>query len=326
MKDIGIVGLPYAGKTTLFMAMTRSGATGGRANQAVVDVPDERIAVLARLERSAKTVPAKVRFVDVPGGLTAQGIAEYRTTDALCMVVGAYSEGIDPGGDLAALEAELLLADLASIEGAVTRARKRARADPGARAELEALERAQAHLETERPLRDVELDDRALKALRGFGLLTLKPYVVVANVGEGMGAPPTLPEETIPISAALEAEVAGMPSDEAGELLKEFGVSESSLRVVIASSYRALDLITFLTTGEDESRAWEVRRGARATEAARVIHSDLERGFIRAEVVSYEDLVESGSWDSSKEKGKLRVEGKDYVVQEGDVIHVRFAV
>jgi ribosome-binding ATPase len=326
MKDIGIVGLPYAGKTTLFMALTRSGAAGGRANQAVVDVPDERISVLADLEHSAKTVPAKVRFVDVPGGLTAQGIAEYRTTDALCMVVGAFSEGVDPDGDLAALEAELLLADLASIEGAVTRARKRARGEPEAHAELEALDQAQAHLEAERPLRDVDLDDVALRALRGFGLLTLKPHVVVANVGEGMFAPPTLPEATIGISAALEAEVAGMSPDEAGELLKEFGVAESSLSRVIASSYRALDLITFLTTGDDETRAWEVRRGARAPEAAGVIHSDLERGFIRAEVVSYEDLVESGSWDSSKEKGKLRVEGKDYVVKEGDVIHVRFAV
>jgi GTP-binding protein YchF len=326
MKDIGIVGLPYAGKTTLFMAMTRSGATGGRANQAVVDVPDERIAVLADLERSRQTVPAKVRFVDVPGGLTAQGIAEYRTTDALCVVVGAFSEGIDPGSDLAAVGAELLLADLASIEGAATRARKRARAEPEARAELEALEQAQAHLEAERPLRVVDLDDHALKALRGFGLLTLKPRVVVANVGEGMPVPSTLPETTVVINASLEAEVAGMSSDEAGELLKEFGIAESSLSRVIASSYRALDLVTFLTTGDDETRAWEVRRGARAREAAGVIHSDLERGFIRAEVMSYEDLVESGSWDLAKENGKLRVEGKDYVVEEGDIIHVRFAL
>ncbi len=308
------------------MAMTRSGAIGGRANQAVVDVPDERIAVLADLERSRKTVPAKIRFVDVPGGLTTQGIAEFRTTDALCVVVGAFSGGVDPGRDLAAVEAELLLADLASIEGAATRARKRARGEPEARAELEALEQAQAHLEAERPLRDANLDDHALKALRGFGLLTLKPRVVVANLGEGMSAPSTLPESTVVISAALEAEVAGMSSDEAGELLKEFGIAESSLSRVIASSYRALDLITFLTTGDDETRAWEVRRGARAPEAAGVIHSDLERGFIRAEVVSYDDLVDSGSWASAKEKGKLRVEGKDYVVQEGDVLHVRFAV
>jgi GTP-binding protein YchF len=326
MKDIGIVGLPYSGKTTLYTAMTRLGATGGRANQAVVDVPDERIALLADLERSRETVPAKVRFVDIPGGLTAQGIAEYRTTDALCMVVGAFTEDVDPDGDLAALEAELLLADLSSIEGAVTRARKRARGEVEARAELEALEEAQAHLEAERPLRDVGLDDRVRKSLRGFGLLTLKPRVVVANVGEGMTIPARLPESTIVISAALEAEVAGMPADEAAELLKEFGVAESSLSRVIAASYRALDLITFLTTGDDETRAWAVRRGARAPEAAGVIHSDLERGFIRAEVVPYEDLVEAGSWNSAKERGKLRVEGKDYVVQEGDVVHVRFAI
>lgn len=318
--------MPYSGKTTLFTAMTQSGSVGGRSNQAVVAVPDVRIGVLAKLERSSKVVAAKVRFVDVPGGLTAQGIAEYRQTDALCVVVGAFSPEADPKAELAALEAELLLADLASVESGVAKARKRARGTPDAKAELEVLEEAHAHLDAERPLREVALDDPALKILRGFGLLTLKPSVRVANVTEGAGLPPALPDGAIAISASLEAEVAGMTPEDAGELLREFGVSEPSLARVIEASYRALDLITFLTTGEDETRAWAVRRGARAPEAAGVIHSDLERGFIRAEVVSYGDLVDAGSWALSKEKGKLRVEGKDYEVREGDVINVRFAV
>ena len=154
----------------------------------------------------------------------------------------------------------------------------------------------------------------------------MKPWIVVANVEEGGALPPGLPDGALAISAALEAEVAGMDDAEAKELLAGFGVAEPGLDRVIAESYRALDLITFLTTGEDESRAWPVRRGAKAPEAAGTIHSDLERGFIRAEVVSYDDLVEAGSWDAAKAKGSLRVEGKDYVVQEGDVLHVRFAV
>jgi len=326
VKDIGIVGMPYSGKTTLFIALTQSGSPGGRANQAVVDVPDERIDVLAQIERSRKTVAAKVRFIDVPGGLTAQGIAQFRTTDALCMVVGAFSPEDDPGGDLAALESELLLSDLAVVENALSRARKKARGSSEAHSELEALEQAVVHLEAERPLREAGFDDFTLKMLRGYGLLTLKPGVVVANVSEGAELPSGLPPGSIAISAALEAEVAGMARDEAAELLREFGVSEPSLTRVISSSYGVLDLITFLTTGEDETRAWAVRRGALAPEAAGVIHTDLQKGFIRAEVVAYDDLVAAGSWAASKEKGKLRVEGKDYEVKEGDVVNIRFAV
>jgi GTP-binding protein YchF len=326
MKDIGIVGMPYSGKTTLFIALTQSGSPGGRANQAVVDVPDERVDVLAQLEGSRKIVAAKVRFIDVPGGLTAQGIAQYRTTDALCMVVGAFSPDADPHGELASLEAELLLSDLSVVENALARARKKARGSTEAKSEMEVLEQAAGHLDAERPLRDAAFDDFTQKMLRGYGLLTLKPRVVVANVSEGAELPSELPAGSIAISAALEAEVAGMAAEEAAELLREFGVSEPSLRRVISSSYAVLDLITFLTTGEDETRAWAVRRGALAPEAAGVIHTDLQRGFIRAEVVSYDDLVAAGSWAASKEKGKLRVEGKDYEVKEGDVVNIRFAI
>lgn len=326
MKDIGIVGLPYSGKSTLFTALTRSGSIGGRSNQAVVDVPDPRLGVLSDIESSKKTVNARVRFVDVPGGLTAQAIGEFRQMDALCLVLRSFGEDADARKGFGDLSAELLLADLASVDSAVGKARKRAKSDASARTELDALEKAHALLESETRLRDGEFDDVERKALRGFGPLTLKPWIVVANAEEGGGLPADLPDDAIAISASLEAEVAGMEPDDAKELLEGFGIAEPGLDRVIAACYRALDLITFLTTGADESRAWEVRRGAKAPEAAGVIHSDLERGFIRAEVVAYDDLIAAGSWDAAKPAGKLRVEGKDYVVNEGDVMNIRFAV
>lgn len=319
--------MPYSGKSTLFTALTRSGAAGGRSNQAVVDVPDPRLQVLAAQEASKKVVAAKVRFVDVPGGLTAQGIAEFRQTDALCMVVRAFGGDSDPTGELASLEAELVLADMASIESGLFKARKKAKSKPAEfKAEAEVLAKAHALLDEERPLRDGDFDPDESKILRGYGPLTLKPWIVVVNVEEGGELPDGLPEHAIAVSAALEAEVAGLEPDEAAELLTGFGITEPGLDRVIAACYQALDLITFLTTGEDETRAWEVRRGAKAPEAAGAIHSDLERGFIRAEVVGYDDLVAAGKWDNSKAKGVLRVEGKDYVVQEGDVLNIRFAV
>jgi ribosome-binding ATPase YchF (GTP1/OBG family) len=326
MKDVGIVGVPYAGKTTLFTALTNAGTAGGRSNQAVVDVPDERLKVLTELEGSKKTVHAKVRFVDVPGGLTAQGIAEFRQTDALCIVLRSYRPDADPAGELATVNAELLLADLASIESALDKGRKKARSSAEAQREVDILERAHGLLDSERLLREGEWDDDGLKFLRGFGALTLKPWIVVANVEEGAGEPTGGLEGALAVSASLEAEVAGMDDAEARDLLAGFGVEEPGLGKVIRASYRALDLITFLTTGEDESRAWEVGRGAKAPEAAGVIHSDLERGFIRAEVVHYDDIVAAGSWNNAKTQGHLRVEGKDYEVKEGDCLNIRFAV
>src|SRR5712692_5593202 len=257
MKDIGLVGVPYSGKSTLFTALTRAGAAGGRANQAVVPVPDPRLGVLAELE------------------------------------------------------------------GARRRAKSRGAHDV---AEVAALERAQAALAAETPLVEAGLDEEERKALRGLAPLTLKPWVLVANLQEGAGVPAWLPAGTVGVSAEIEAETAGMSPEEARELLAEFGVAAPGLDRVVAACYRAIDLITFLTTGEDETRAWEVRRGAHAPEAAGVIHTDLERGFIRAEVVTYDDLVAAGGWDAAKAQGHLRVEGRDYVVREGDVLHVRFAV
>jgi hypothetical protein len=325
---VGLVGVPYAGKSTLFTALTRTGAAGGRANQAVVPVPDPRLGVLSALERSRKVVAAQVRFVDVPGGATAQGLAALREADALAVVVRAFGPGATPADELREVLSELLIADFATVESALENARKRSKgrtagaADP----DLRALERAHAALSEETPLRDAGLDEEERRSLRGIAPLTLKPVVVVANLEEGAPLPGGLPEGTVAVWAAIEAETAAMPEDEARALLEEFGVHEPGLDSVIAAAYLALDLITFLTTGEDETRAWEVRAGATAPEAAGVIHTDLQRGFIRAEVVSYDDLVGAGGWDAAKGKGLLRVEGKDYVVREGDVLHVRFAV
>ncbi|MFN2544372.1 MAG: DUF933 domain-containing protein [Actinomycetota bacterium] len=326
MKDVGLVGLPYSGKSTLFTALTRAGAAGGRSNQAVVDVPDPRVETLGELERSKKLVHAQVRFVDVPGGTSAQALAALREADALCVVLRAFGEDANPAAALDEIRSELMLADMVIVESALEGAHKRTKGGRTAVPELDALQHAHDALSKEVALIDAGLSDEDLVQLRGVAPLTAKPWVPVANLEEGAELPPGLPEGTVGVYASIEAETTAMPEDEARELLAEFGVTEPGLDRVIAACYRALDLITFLTTGEDETRAWEVRRGASAPEASGVIHTDLQRGFIRAEVISCDDLVAAGGEANAKAAGKLRVEGKDYVVQEGDVMHVRFAV
>jgi len=302
VKDIGLVGVPFSGKSTLFTALTRAGAAGGRGNQAVVPVPDPRLAVLTEMERSARTVHAQVRFVDIPGGTrSAQGLAELREADALAVVVRCFGPDAEPAEELATVAAELVVADLTVIESALEKARKRSRSKP--EPELPALEKASEALGAETLLRDAGLDEEQRKHLRSVAPLTLKPWVTVANLEEGADPPAEL-----------------------GDAVGVYASIEAGLERVIGACYRALDLITFLTTGEDETRAWQVRRGAKAPETAGVIHTDLERGFIRAEVIGYADLVAAGSMEAAKSKGLLRVEGKDYEVQEGDVLHVRFAV
>jgi GTP-binding protein YchF len=325
VKDIGLVGLPFSGKSTLFTALTHTGSHGGQANHAVVPVPDPRVEVLTEMERSRKTVHAQVGFVDVPGGIaSAQGVARLRETDALALVVRCFGPGSRPPAELEELRADLLLADQSVIEPALEKARKRARGKPGR--EVEALARANDALAAETPLRAAGLAEEDRRELRAIAPLTLKPEVVVANLEEGTEVPDGLPAETVGIYASIEAETAEMDPGDARALLDEFGVHEPGLEKVIRACYGALDLITFLTTGEDETRAWEVRRGAHAPEAAGVIHTDLERGFIRAEVIAYADLVAAGSMEQAKAKGQVRVEGKDYEVREGDILHVRFAV
>jgi GTP-binding protein YchF len=324
MKDVGLVGVPVSGKSTLFTAVTRAGSHAGQANLAVVPVPDQRVDVLTQMERSAKTVYAQVRFVDVPGGLSsAQGVARLREADALAIVVRCFGPGASPTSELAEVRADLLLADLAVVETALHKAEKKARGKPGQ--DVGALRVAKDALDAETPLRAAGLSAEEAAVLRGFAPLTLKPEVVIANLEEGSSVPDEL-DAAVGVYAAIEAEVAEMEPAEARALLEEFGVDEPGLESVIAACYRALDLITFLTTGEDETRAWEVRHGATAPEAAGVIHTDLQRGFIRAEVIGYEELLAAGSMDAAKAAGKVRIEGKDYLVQEGDILHVRFAV
>jgi len=324
VRDIGLVGASFAGKSTLFTALTRAGSHGGQANVAVVPVPDPRLGVLTEMERSRKTVAAQVRFVDVPGGLSsAQSVAKLREVDALAVVVRCFGADATPAAELAGVRADLLLADLGVIESALEKATKKARGKPGV--DVDALAAAKAALETETPLRDARLAAEHVAELRGIAPLSLKPEIVIANLEEGASVPVTLPD-AVGVYAAIEAEVAEMDPEEARALLEEFGVTEPGLETVIAACYRALDLITFLTTGEDETRAWEVRKGATAPEAAGVIHSDLQRGFIRADVIAYDDLVAAGSMDAAKTTGKVRVEGKEYEVAEGDILNVRFAV
>ncbi len=326
MKDVGLVGVPFSGKSTLFTAMTRAGSQGGQANIAVVPVPDPRLQVLTDMESSKKTVAAQVRFVDVPGGVSsAQGIAKLREVDALAVVLRCFGGDASPADELETVRGELLLADLGVIDSALEKAEKKARGKPGP--EVEALRRAKEALEAESPLRDAGVTDEDAAHLRGIAPLTLKPEAIIANLEEGLEVPPALVEVgAVGVYASIEAETAEMDADEARALLEEFGVSEPGLETVIAASYQAIDLITFLTTGEDETRAWEVRRGAKAPEAAGVIHSDLERGFIRAEVIGYDELIAAGSLDAAKSAGKLRQEGKDYEVAEGDILNIRFNV
>jgi GTP-binding protein YchF len=324
MRDIGLVGVPFSGKTTLFTALTRAGSHGGQANVAVVPVPDPRLPILTEMERSKKTVPAQVRFVDVPGGVSsAQGLAKLREADALAIVLRCFGGDRKPVDELTEVRNELLLADLAVVESALEKAMKRAKGKGGP--EVDSLQRANDALDAEQSLREAGLSEEELGHLKAIAPLTLKPEVVVANLEEGEDPPAEL-VDAVGVYASIEAETSEMDPEEARALLQEFGVSEPGLERVIAAGYGALDLITFLTTGDDETRAWEVRRGATAPEAAGAIHTDLQRGFIRAEVISYDELVAAGSMEAAKAAGKVRVEGKDYVVREGDILHVRFAV
>jgi ribosome-binding ATPase len=346
MKDIGIVGPPLSGKTTLFNALTRVGApaggAAGKASVAAVPVPDPRVDVLTELEGSRKRVFVQARFVDVAGlsagaggGLAAQTLGALREADALAMVLPAF-DGDEVGGAAAELTLELTVADLESIGGGADKAAKKATAGvEGAALEAATLKRARDLLDTGTPLRAASWEPEELKVLRNFAPLTLKPTLAVLNLGEAAAgeaperaaaAEAELGVPTVALAAALEAEAAELPPEEAAALLGEYGVRQGGLDQVVGAAWRLLDLVTFLTTGEDESRAWEVRRGATAPEAAGRIHSDLQRGFIRVEVIGYDELVAAGGWDAAKGKGLLRAEGKSYVVREGDVLHVRFNV
>jgi hypothetical protein len=366
MLRAGIVGLPNVGKSTLFNALTAQQSALAanypfatiEPNVGVVAVPDERLEPLARIVKTTTIVPATVEFLDIAGlvrgaskgeGLGNQFLANIRETDAVIQVVRCFEdenvhhvEGtVDPRRDIETIQIELALADLATVERRRERAQKAAKGgDKAARAEAEVADKLLTVLSEGRPARAAELDDAERAVARSFFLLTLKPTIYAANVDEATLADAeanphvrTVREiaqaesaECVVICAQLEAELVALPPEDRRGYLHELGVESSGVDELIKSAYRLLGLMSFLTAGEKEVRAWTVQRGTRAPQAAGVIHTDIERGFIRAEVVSYEDLLRAGSYAAAREQGLLRLEGKEYSMQEGDVVHFRFNV
>ncbi len=352
--QLGILGLPKAGKTTLFNLLTTSVAATDRfaqsreAHLAVTRVPDARLAALRDLFRPRKFTPATVQFVDIPGLERGQGSANLdlvrlREVDGLVHVVRAFVDpdsvpaagARDPERDAAEVDLELVLADLELVERRLERLRPSAKRGlkPEEERELRLLEETVAPaLAAERPLRGLELGAEDAKRLRGFQLLSAKPMLLVWNVGEESLAaavasgPPPVAQQRVVLSAPIEAEIARLPPGEAEEFLAAYGLAEPSLDRVIRAGYDLLGVLSFFTVGEDEVRAWTVRRGTTARAAAGAVHSDIERGFIRAEVVAWDELLARGSLAACREVGTLRLEGKDYLIQDGEVAHFRFNV
>ena len=359
-----MVGPPNVGKSTLFNALTQAGVGVAsyafstiEPNTAMVEVPDARLNVLARMYQPKKVTPTVMKFVDVAGlvsgasrgeGMGNQFLSNIRELDALAMVVRCFqdpnvqhvTDKLDPKADMAMVNLELALADLDVVNKRREKIGTSARLKPGAKEqeELAMLDRIAAHLDQGKPIRTMSFEADQAPLLRGYAFLTAKPVVYVANIAEdqiGVDTPElrAVIEEAeaehagwIALSARLESDVRELSDEEATAFLNDAGLTEPALNSFIKAAYTLLDLLTFLTAGEPEVRAWTVRKGAKAPEAAGVIHSDFERGFIKAEIVSFEDLVEAGSFNTARERGKVRMEGRDYPMKDGDVCHFRFNV
>jgi len=361
--QIGIVGLPNSTKTTIFNALTRSQVetnltSSGQieVHKASVEVPDHRIQKLVDLFHPKKTTYARVQYNDVAGlrvgvgqdgSLSGELLNSISQSDALLHVVRAFEDdriphpagSVDPVRDFSALEFEFLISDLTIVEKRLERLThdlERKGVYPEKKQdqfELELLERVKDFLEGETPIREMHLGKEESKLLRGFQFITAKPVLVALNVGDnGSESPEDYPFEesdhlqVVCLRGALEMEISQLSHADAGLFLSEYGISEPGLNRMIRKSYQLLGLQSFFTVGEDEVRAWTITHGANAVEAAGVIHSDLARGFIRAEVVAYQDLIEAGSLAEARKMGKLRLEGKEYIVQDGDIMNIRFNI
>jgi len=350
---LGIIGLPQSGKTTLFNSLTRghapTTASAGRfdVHTAVVDVPDERVDKLSALFKPRKTIYAKVTYADIAGlegGAAKSGISgallnQLAQMDGFILVVRCFMDenvphpagGVDPLRDLDMMQSELLLNDLIAVERKIDRLvdeRRKGGTDKIVNERQTVLfKRLQEALNANTVLRKVQFSSDEVKELNSYGLLTRKPVLVVFNTGEGQAAPAVQGEiPSVAVQGKLEMELAHLPQQDALEFMKEYQIEELSLSRMIRLSYDLLQLQSFFTVGEDEVRAWTTRRGATALEAAGEIHTDLQRGFVRAEVVTYDELISLGSLSEAKSKGVLRLEGKEYPVRDGDILHVRFNV
>jgi ribosome-binding ATPase len=354
---LGIIGLPQSGKTTVFNALTRGNqpitTSGGRfeVHTGVVDVPDSRIDRLSEMFKPKKTIYAKVTYADIAGldgsseksGISGQLLNQLTQMDGLLNVVRCFEDdsvphpagSVDHRRDISSMDSELLINDLIAVERKLERLNeelhKGGGRDKGLVAkEIALFDRLNAALSQETPLRDIQLTQEDEKMLSGFGLLTRKPMLEVLNLSEGQSAPALeyahKQSGIVALQGKLEMEIAQLPPDEAEVFLAEYGIQEPGLNRVIRLSYDLLGLLSFFTVGPDEVRAWTVRRGASAVEAAGEIHSDLQKGFIRAEVIDNQELIALGGLTEARAKGRLRLEGKDYIVHDGEIMHVRFNI
>ncbi|MGI8545644.1 MAG: redox-regulated ATPase YchF [Aridibacter sp.] len=366
MLQAGIVGLPNVGKSTLFNALTAQEAALAanypfatiEPNVGIVHVPDERLAILEKMNKAQKVVPAIIEFVDIAGlvrgaskgeGLGNQFLANIRETDAVIQVVRCFEDenivhvegSVDPVRDIETIGIELALADLASLEKRKDKAERTAKSgDKDAKAQLAVIEKILPALEEGHAARTVRLSDEERKIAKQFFLLTMKPTIYAANVDEETLAEPDANPfvtavkdyaakenaETVVICARLEEELISLEPEERAEYLNDLGVKSSGVDKMIKSAYKLLGLMSFLTAGEKEVRAWTIPVGTKAQKAAGEIHSDIERGFIRAEIVSYDELIRVGGEKAAREQGVMRLEGKEYIMQEGDVVNFRFNV